>query len=77
MKDFKTKTMGFQCVKWPLSKRSKNVLQDPFSLNAGPREHSAILSTNKKPQFVIKIFVFNCLLLYCSYTQICNSKICV
>ena len=45
------------CVKQPLSKRRKIGFQDQLSLNAG--EHSAILSTFIKLQFVIKIcFLF-------------------
>ena len=54
------------CVKWPLSKRPKIGFQDQLSLNAGQKycrmlqgEHSAILSTFVKLQFVIKIFVLS------------------
>ena len=44
------------CLKRPLSKRPKIGFQDLLSLNAGQREHSAILSTFIKLPFVIKIF---------------------
>ena len=54
------------CVKWPLSKRQKICFQDQLSNNAGQKycrmlqgEHSAILSTFIKLQFVIKIFVLS------------------
>ena len=54
------------CVKRPLSKRLKNGFQDKLSLNAGQKycrmlqgEHSAILLTFIKLQFVIKIFVLS------------------
>ena len=53
------------CVKQPLSKRTKNGFQDQLSPNSGqeycrmlPLEHSAILSTIKRP-LVIKIFVLS------------------
>ena len=50
------------CVKRPLSKRPKFGFQDRLSLNAGQKycrmpEHSAILLTFIKLQFVIKTFV--------------------
>ena len=54
------------CVKWPLPKRPKIGFQDQLSLNAGSKyckmlqgEHSAILSTFIKLQFVIKIYVLS------------------
>ena len=54
------------CVKWPLSKIPKIEYQDQLSPNAGQKycrmfqgEHSAILSTFIKLQFVIKIFVLS------------------
>ena len=48
------------CAKWPLSKRPKIGFQDQLLLNACPRgEHSAILSTLIKLQFVIKIFILS------------------
>ena len=54
------------CVKWPLSKTPKIGFQDQLSLNAGQKycrmlqgEHSAILSTFIKLQFVIKVFVLS------------------
>ena len=57
---------GKTCVKRPLSKRPKLGLQDQLSLNARQQycrmllgEHSAILSTVIKLQFVIKIFVLS------------------
>ena len=53
-------------LKRPLKKKTKIVFQDPLSLNAGQKycrmlqgEHSAILSTFIKLQFVIKIFVLS------------------
>ena len=54
------------CLKWPLTKKTKNGFQDPLSLNAGQKycrmlqeEHSAILSTFIKLTFVMKIFVLS------------------
>ena len=54
------------CVKRPLSKKTKNGVQDRLSLNAGQkycrmlrREHSAILSTFIKLPVVIKTFVLS------------------
>ena len=54
------------CVKLSLSKRPKIGFQDQLSLNAGQKycrmlqgEHSAILLTFIKLQFVIKIFVLS------------------
>ena len=54
------------CVKWPLSKRPKIGFQDQLSLNAGQKycrmlqgEHSAMLLTFIKLQFVFKIFIFS------------------
>ena len=54
------------CVKQPLSKRQKIHFRDQLSLNAGQKycrmlqgEHSAILSTFIKLQFVMKIFVLS------------------
>ena len=53
-------------VKRPLSKRPQIGFQDQLSLNAGQTfcrmlqgEHSAILSTFNKLQFVVKIFVLS------------------
>ena len=59
---------GFQiysktCIKWPLSKRPKNVLQDRLLLIAG-QKYCRILSTFIKLPLVIKTFVlslFECL----------------
>ena len=52
------------CLKRPIKKNTKIGFQDRLSLNAGQKycrmlqgEHSAILSTFIKLQFVIKIFV--------------------
>ena len=59
------------CEKRPLSKRQKNVFQDQLSLNAGQKEHSAILSTLNKLPFVIKIFL--CLFLSGRFTQVLLS----
>ena len=72
MKSMSITTMLFiyskTCVKWPLSKRPKIVLQYQLMLNAGqkycrmlPLEHSAILSTLIKLPSVIKIFVLSIL----------------
>ena len=54
------------CVKWPLSKRPKIDSQDQLLLNAGQKycrmlqgEHSAMLLTFIKLQFVFKIFIFS------------------
>ena len=54
------------CLKLPLSKRPKLGFQDQISLNTGQKycrmlqaEHSAILSTFIKLQFVIRIFVLS------------------
>ena len=54
------------CVKRPLAKRPKVVIQDPLSLNASQKycgmlqgEHSAILSTFIRLPVVIKIFVLS------------------
>ena len=54
------------CLKQSLKKKTKNSFQDRLLLNAGqkycrmlPLEHSAILSTFIKLQFVIKIFVLS------------------
>ena len=54
------------CVRRPLSKRYQIGFQDELSLDAGQKcsrmllgEHSAILSTFIKLQFVIKIFVLS------------------
>ena len=54
------------CLKWPLKKKTKIGFQDQLLLNAGQKycrmlqeEHSAILSTFIKTQFVIKIFVLS------------------
>ena len=54
------------CVKRPLSKRPKIGFQDQLSLNAGLKycrmlqgEHSAILLTFIKLQFISKIFVLS------------------
>ena len=54
------------CLKWPLKKKTKIGFQDQLLLNAGQKicrmlqgEHSAILSTFIKLQFVIKIFVLS------------------
>ena len=59
-------TYSKACVKRPLSKGQKNGFQDQLSLNVGQKycimlqgEHSAILSTFFKLQFVIKIFVLS------------------
>ena len=66
-----TKWYSKSCVKRPLSKRQKVGFHDQLSFNAGQKycrmlpfrmlqgEHSAILSTFIKPQFVIKIFVLS------------------
>ena len=63
------------CVKRPLLKRQKIGSQDQLSLNAGQKycrmlqgEHSAILSTFIKLQFVIKIFVLS--ILSSGFTQV-------
>ena len=60
-----TKKHSKTCVKWPHSKRPKIGLQEQLSLNAGQKycrmlqmEHSAILSTFSKLQFVIRILLY-------------------
>ena len=50
------------CLRWPLKKKTKIGFQDRLSLNAGQKyclEHSAILSTFFKLQFVLKTFVLS------------------
>ena len=72
------------CVKQPLSKRPKIVLQDKLLLNAGQKycrmrqgEHSAILLTFIKLPVVIKTFILSIFewLFYTGFTVPCMQRI--
>ena len=63
------------CVIRPLSKRLKIGFQDQLSLNAGQREHSAILLTCIKLPIVIKIFVLS--IFQWLFTQVLHRFYCI
>ena len=64
------------CLKRPLKKKTKIGFQHQLSLDAGQKEHSAILSTFIKLQFVIKIFILSIFEwpLKTGFTVICIAK---
>ena len=72
------------CVKRPLPKRPKIGFQDQLQLNAGQKycrmlqgEHSAILFTLIKLQFVIKLFVLSIFewMFYTGFTVLLNTDL--
>ena len=73
------------CLKWPLKKKTKIGFKNRLLLNAGQKycrmlqgEHSAILSTFIKLQFVIKTFVLSTFEwpLKTGFTVLCMAEYC-